>query len=124
MSDTPEQDESITLRTSILKDVFHNLDKNDAVALVGILFEYRVRISKKFSTFIKQHNTTFTLEPLEPSEAASIVANLFGLDCDRVFLEFQQGWHDMRKSPRTKGLIADIALHDLVDQLEECSPLQ
>jgi len=101
MSDTHEQDESNTLRTSILKEVFHNLKENDAVALVGILFEYRVLISKKLSTFIKQHNTTFTLEPLEPSEAASIVADLFGQDCDRVFLGFQQRWQDLRNTPRT-----------------------
>lgn len=124
MSHTDDQEESNDLRTSILKDVFHNLDENDAVALVGILFEYRILISKKFSTLIKQHNTTFTLEPLEPSEAASIVANLFGQDCDRVFLAFQERWHDLRKAPRTKGLVADIASHDLVDQLEEWSSLQ
>ena len=86
--------------------------------VVGILFEYRIIISKSFSTFLEDHEVTFEINPLEPQEASSLVAELFGMDCDKLFLDFERRWSALKSSPTVINVRASIEAHEYVDRLE------
>ncbi len=116
-----QQEHSLTIWQRILRETVPKLNPDDAVTLVGILFEYRFWISPKASTLLKQRPASWSLEPLEPTEAALVVAQLYGVDCDELFLLFHRNWSTLRLSPRVKGLIAAIESHEWVDHLEPCT---
>jgi hypothetical protein len=106
------------LRERILTSLFEKIDAEDAVALVGILFEYRIVLSRKFWSLLRQHSVEIPLEPLEPQAASILVAGLFHMDCDALFISFEKNWSKLKDSPRTAALKARIESHELVGQLE------
>lgn len=113
---------SSTIRARVLCDVFPRMDFDDAAALVGILFEYRIVFSRQFWSLFRPQNTRINLEPFEPQAAAVFVADAFSHDCDRLYLAYHKEWAALRDTPRVKGLIATIAAHEFVDHLERWEP--
>ncbi|HUT88662.1 MAG TPA: hypothetical protein VMY37_04150 [Thermoguttaceae bacterium] len=111
------------LRKRILTSLFEKIDEKDAVALVGILFEYRIVLSLAFWSLLRHHSRRIPLEPLEPQEACSFVARLFHMDCDALFTSFDKDWSQLRNSPRTAALKSRIESHELVARLEPWSAL-
>jgi hypothetical protein len=105
-------------RESILKEVFGDLGFEEAVGLVGVLCQYRILFSRTFKTLLQDQKVNVDLVPLEPQAAANLVADLFGLDCDKLFLEYWARWHRLKDAPNTKELIAGIQSHRYVDRLE------
>ena len=88
MSDDPAS--TGTFRESILRTVFDKIDFNEAVNLVGILFEHRIVFSKRFWSLLRNHTARIPLDPLEPQAACRLVGHLFDFDCDALFLSFQR----------------------------------
>ncbi len=105
-------------RESIVKEAISTVDFRGAVALVGILFEHRIILSKTVSRSLRQYSQTFELEPLEPQSGADLVASLYGLEPDQLFLAFQDQWAAMKTSPIVKGLKASIQSHEHVEALK------
>jgi len=110
-----------SLRRRILRDTFSQVDRSLGVALVGILFDFRIELSPHASNMTKHHGDVFTLEPLDPQAAAELVGDMYGIDPDQLYLAFQQQWTDVRKSPPVSHAVAKIAAHELVEELEQCS---
>ena len=120
----PENDpESGGLRERILGSLFDKVSEDEAAALVGILFEYRIVLSRTFWSLLRRHSVSVPLEPLDPQAASILVGSLFGMDCDELFLAFQRKWSELRNSPRARSLVAAIQLHEFVERLEPWSPL-
>jgi len=113
-----EEPKPVGFRESILKDVFGQLGFEEAVSLVGVLSQYRIVFSRTFRNLLRDQTVKIDLEPLEPQAAASLVADLFGLDCDKLFLEYWARWHTLKYSPNTNELVAGIQSHKYVDRLE------
>jgi len=111
------------LRKRILTRLFDRMDEKDAVAIVGILFEYRIVLSREFWSLLRHHSRKIPLEPLDPQEASSLVARLFHMDCDVLFTSFHREWSQLRNSPRTTSLRSRIESHELVARLEPWSTL-
>ena len=110
------------IRARILGDVFSRLNFDEATALVGILFEYRIVFSRQFWTLLRQQEIRINLEPLEPQAAAIYVADVFSQDCDRLYLAYYRQWAALRDTPRVKELIDRIEAHEFVDHLERWAP--
>jgi hypothetical protein len=108
------------LRERILKDTFSHIDQSDGVVLVGILFDYRLVLSKRISSMVQQYSKTFDLDPLEPQSAAELVGELYGLDADELFLAFHNDWAAIRNSQTVKRLVVDIQSHRCVERIEPC----
>jgi hypothetical protein len=107
------------LRAQILASVFGKVEAEDAVALVGILFEYRFFLSKECWALLRgSQKISIPLEPLEPTAASDLVAEVFGLDCDALFISFHRNWRALKGSSEVKGLVARIESHEHVDHLE------
>jgi hypothetical protein len=51
------------------------------------------------------------------------VADVFGLDCDALFLQFQREWAGLKHSIVAKKIRAMIASHASVERLVRRSPL-
>ena len=113
-----DEQDAHAVRKRILTSLFEKIDEEDAVALVGILFEYRIVLSREFWSLLRQHSVKIPLEPLEPQEASVLVGRLFHMDCDALFVSFDKKWSRLRDSARTKALKARIESHELVGQLE------
>jgi hypothetical protein len=111
------------LRKRVLTSLFEKIDEEDAVALVGILFEYRIVLSREFWSLLRHHSVKIPLEPLEPQEASALVGRLFHMDCDALFMSFDKNWSKLRHSARAAALKARIESHELVGQLEAWTPL-
>ncbi|MHC4402391.1 MAG: hypothetical protein ACYTG0_22220 [Planctomycetota bacterium] len=116
-------EESGGLLQRILTSVFEQVTSEEAVALVGILYEYRIVLSKEFWSLLRKHSWRFPLEPLEPQAASVLVADLFNMDCDALFMSFHKRWSALKGSPVAKGVIARIKSHELVERLEAWSRL-
>ncbi len=110
------------IRARILGDVFSELDFDEATALVGIVFEYRIVFSRQFWTSLGQQEIGINLDPLEPQAAAVYVADVFSQDCDRIYLAYYRQWAALRNTPRVKELIGRIEAHEFVDRLERWAP--
>lgn len=108
---------------TILKEVFGEIGFEEAVSLVGILYEYRIVFSKAVSVICQNPATVFSLKPLMSQTAAILVGDLFGMDCDKLCLAFTRDWRKLKDSPRVKELIASIKGHEYVDRLERFSLL-
>ena len=111
-------DQAQVLRKSILKDTIGPIDQSAAVVLLGVLFDYRIVLSRRISKLVQQYNTTFELDPLEPQSAAELVATLYGFDPDQLFLAFQDDWASMKTSPLVGLFVEKISSHQDVDRLE------
>jgi hypothetical protein len=106
-------------REQILRDVFEQLDFDEGVHLVGILFEYRIVFSRTFSTLIRDQTVRLTLDPLEPQESSALVGSLFGFDCDDLFVAFERKWGRLKCGPRVQEFVARIRSHQYVEQVEK-----
>jgi hypothetical protein len=109
-------------RASILRDTSPSPSFDDAVALVGLLYEHRLVFSRKLWSLLQQHQryeSADGLEPLEPQAAAIFVADLYALDCDALFLAFRRDWSRIKSSPRFQAYVAIIEMHDYVDRVEK-----
>jgi hypothetical protein len=111
------------LRKRVLTSVFEKIDEEDAVALVGVLFEYRIVLSREFWSLLRQHSVKIPLEPLEPQEACLLVALLFHMDCDALFVSFHKNWSTLRHSATAAAIKARIESHELVGRLETWAAL-
>ena len=121
MSD--DSSSSGTFRESILRDVFDKIDFDEAVNLVGVLFEHRIVFSKSFWSLLKNQTVRIPLDPLEAQDACILVGRLFDFDCDTLFLSFQREWSRARRSPEVKQMLAKIQTHLYVERLEEWTPI-
>ena len=107
------------LRAQILASVFGKVEAEDAVALVGILYQYRFVLSKECWTLLRGgRKISIPLEPLEPTAASELVAEAFGFDCDALFISFHRNWRALKDSSRVQDLIARIQSNEYVDHLE------
>ena len=120
MSDDPRFPD--TMPTSVLREVFERIDFDAAVKLVGILFENRIVFSKRFEGLLKDQTVRMSLDPLEPQDACLFVGQLFGFDCDALFLSFRRKWSSLRRSLAVKVMVRRIQAHDDVEQLEKWTP--
>jgi hypothetical protein len=91
-----------TARQLIL-DIFPTVTFDEAVLLVGLFFE--------FDFAFEDRAPQVRLRPLEPQLASTIVADIYGLDCDRLFQEFFRRWAKLRVSDQAKGLRDRIMAH-------------
>jgi hypothetical protein len=109
-------------RASILRDVYPSPSFDDAVALVGLVYEYRFVFSRKLWTFLqdlqKAESAVDGLEPLEPPAAAIFVGDLYAMDCDALF---HRDWSRIKSSPRFQAYIALVEMHEYIDRLEKWS---
>ena len=64
---------------------FTGIGFNEAVGIVGILYEYRIVFSDRLHRLFPEQNVNTDLEPLEPQAASRLVGDIFGMDCDRLF---------------------------------------
>ncbi len=112
-------------RVRILKDLFHHVSREQACALVGILFENRIVLTAETwnPTSCTKQRRTIELQPLDPQAASILVADVFDLDCDRLFLHFQRDWVSLKDSVVAKESKAAIGSHQLVAHLEQGAPL-
>jgi hypothetical protein len=108
----------VGFRESILRESFDKIGFEEAVGLVGILFEHRIVFADKVRGLFTERNVRLDLEPLEPQAASILVGNIFGMDCDQLFLEFTRNWGILKHSPMVKGLIASIQSHKHVKRLD------
>jgi hypothetical protein len=115
-------------RASILRDVLPSPTFDDAVALVGLVYEFRFVFSRKLWSFLqdlqKAKSVVDGLEPLEPHSAATFVGDLYAMDCDALFLAFHRDWSRIKASPRFQAYIAIIEMHDYIDRLEKWTPAE
>ncbi len=111
----------VGFRESILRESFGKIGFEEAVELVGILFEHRIVFSKTFRNLFPTHNAQIDLEPLEPQAASILVGNIFGMDCDRLFLAFRDDWATLKHAQRVMELVASIQSHKYVARLERSS---
>jgi hypothetical protein len=103
--------------------VFEQLDFDEGVQLVGILFEYKIAFSRTFSSLLRDHTVRLSLDPLEPQEASSFIGNMFDFDCDALFVAFGQKWGHLKRGPRVQEMIAQIKSHKFVEQVEKWTPI-
>ncbi len=108
----------VGFREGILRESFAGIKFEEAVGLVGILYEYRIIFSETLRRLFSEHNARIDLEPLEPQAASILVGNIFGMDCDRLFLAFRDDWAKLKHSQRVMGLVATIQSHKYVQRLE------
>ena len=113
-------------RRQILSDSLSKVSFEEATALVGILFDNRIVVSERiFNPDSQRTNTqSFELQPLEPQEAARLVAEVFQCDCDQLFASFQRSWFSVQHSTVVKELKVAIQMHPMVSQLDAISTLE
>jgi len=111
-------DESHPLRETILRETLAKPGSQEAVALVGILYENRIVLSKTLRRSLPRHPAAMHLDPLEPQSAAELVARVYGMDEDDLFLAFHRQWAAMRDTPMVLGLVAGMQSHQHVNRLE------
>ncbi len=107
------------VRAQILKDRFQRVSLQQACALVGILFEddFIISVEIKNPTAGKSRRETVRLQAVDPQAASILVADVFGLDCDALFLQFQQEWARLKGSMFAKKIRARIESHSSVERL-------
>jgi hypothetical protein len=103
---------------TILKQVFGEVSFEEAVVLVGILYEYRIVFSKAVSTICHDPTCTFSLKPLEPQAAARLMGELYSMDCDELFFTFVRDWGKLKGLPMVRSLLDLIQGHEYVSRLE------
>ena len=111
-------DDSHPFREAILRETLAKAEAHEAVALVGILYEYRIALSKKLRRSLPLHEAALHLDPLEPQSAAELVARIYEIAEDRLFLAFHRQWAAMRDTPMVLGLVAGMQSHQHVERLE------
>jgi hypothetical protein len=111
-------DDRQPFRETILRGTLAKPGSREAVALVGILYEYRIVLSRTPGRSRPLHEAALHLDPLEPQAAAELVARVYGMDEDRLFLAFHRQWTAMRGTPMVLGLVAGMESHPYVDRLE------
>ncbi len=109
------------IRGRIVTSLFETIEPDDAVAMAGIMFEYRIVLSRQYWALLGRPRAAFPLEPLEPTEACTFVADLYHMDCDELFRSFHKKWSTLKDSPRVKALVSRIESHAFVDRLERWS---
>jgi hypothetical protein len=114
-----QEQESSGVRARILRAAFPRLDFDGAVALVGILFEYRIVFSRRSWSLLRQHGLNIPLERLEPQEAAIVVGQLYSMDCDALYCAFEKRWAQLKPSPFFREMVARIESHEPVGRLEQ-----
>jgi hypothetical protein len=105
-------------RETILRESFGEIGFEEAVGLVGVLFEHRIVFSDKVRGLFTERNVRLDLEALEPQAASILVGNIFGMDCDKLYLEFRRNWGKLKHSSMVKGLIGSIQSHKHVKRLD------
>jgi hypothetical protein len=110
-----------TIRERILRATFDAPSFEEAVRLVGIPFEQRIVLSKEFWALLGPQTVRPPLEPLEPQEGSRLVGELFGFDCDALFLAFQQNWSTIKNDPLARTLVGRIEAHTYVEHVEPWS---
>jgi hypothetical protein len=97
----------------------------EAVALVGILSTYRIRLSDELrATALKAEMVELDdIGALEPQASAILIARLFALDCDNLYREFHRNWKKMQSSPIVERLKKNLESHPHIGRLIRCSPL-
>ena len=110
----------LPLRERILLESYSAIDYETGMILVGVLFDYRVVLSSEVSQMTGRHGQAYELSPLEPQAAAELVANLFNLDPDDLFLAFHRRWSDIRRSGQVGEVLARLAGHRWVESLDRC----
>jgi len=108
----------VGFRESILRESFAEIGFEEAVGLVGILFEYRIIFCKELRNLFSDQSARIDLEPLDPQAACILVGRIFRMDCDRLFLAFREDWARLKCSSQVMGLFASIQSHKYVDRLE------
>ena len=110
-----------TIRERMLHETLDAPSFEEAVRLVGILFAQRIVLSKEFWALLGPQTVRPPVEPLEPQEGSRLVGELFGFDCDALFLAFRKNWSAGRNDPLARGLVGRIEAHTYVEHLEPWS---
>ena len=88
----------------MLSETFEQLDLLESTCLVGIIFDSQIQFL----------DSMWTLPPLEPHEAASLVETLYGHNAQRLLQRFRG---TLKRSELTSRLMAKLANHELIDDI-------
>jgi hypothetical protein len=104
----------------IVAESFDTVTREEAIALVGILFTHRLVFSSELRAraVAAQRPEPIDLPPLELEPAASVVAFQSGYGVRELCLAASARWSDMKSSPIVERLKAAIESHRFVERLE------
>ena len=79
----------------------------EATCLVGIIYQSNILFM----------GATWMLPALEPREASSLVAELYGLDATRLLERFQDNWCRLKNSAQTANILEKLEANEFVDRI-------
>lgn len=106
----------------IVGECFTNLTLDQAVALVGVLNEYRIEYSNQLRGIIGRtrgwtKKSKPPQNPLTLLDAVSSVSRIFHLDGNLLMTRYQQSWEDMRDGTVVRTLKTGLEGHRFVEEL-------
>jgi hypothetical protein len=110
------------VREHILEAVFPGPSADEAVAMVGLLFDYRVVFSEELQHLTEkvEGEALISMHPYDAPTSASCVAKLFGLDADELLCGFQKSWRHVKESEVFCRVRRAFEGHRFVGRLEQC----
>jgi hypothetical protein len=110
----------------IVADCVTTVSFDEAVSLVGILFDFKIKLSDELRAMALRAEMVELddVGPLEPHASAILIGKLFHLDCDALYRQFHQCWRQMKKSPTVEHVKAVLESHSHVGKLVRHSPLK
>ena len=104
MSDEPQTHYGLS---RLLRETMPQPALTEATCLVGIIYQSNILFM----------GATWMLPALEPREAASLVAELYGLDANRLLERFQDNWSRLKNSAQTTKILEKLEANEFVDRI-------
>ena len=98
----------LTRDRRLLRDTFEQLDLLESTCLVGLIYDTQIMFKE----------SGWTLYPLEPQEAARLVAALYGHSAHRLLQRFGDNWGSLRTSQVAFNMKRKLEAHELIDTIK------
>lgn len=107
----------------IVSETFDTLSIDEAIALVGILYDFKIKFSDELRTLAQKVEgwEPQGIRPFDIQAAATWVADQFQLDQDKLIRGFHSRWSAMKVSETSQRVKEAIESHRFVSCLEPYS---